>query len=455
MSLAQDDKRKGGWLALALTPSMVLRHRVCRSLSNRRNFKLGIKYAFMLDLIPGSSKMRLNQWLKTKSKLIREKGQKMRKVLRSLSFLITVILLAWVAASPIYAQPAFDPPGLDVAIAAQERHTDDLLEIQGVVGTAVGLGANGQAVVKIYTEGEGVAGLPRSLDGVPVRVQVTGRIFALDKPVNGQHGDHGNGDDEQPVDPTAIGVSSGTERLITVGNDTFCTTGTLGARVTDGPNVFALSNAHVYALEGSVPVGNVQVGVNGDIILHPGRVDMIVVACGSQQEIDDAVIGNLEDFVDLKFPASDCDPSNLPDPDCNTIDAAIASTTTALVDNATPADGYGTPKSATVSATINQKVKKYGRSTSQTKGRVTGINATVDIGYDSGDARFVNQIIIEPGSFSAGGDSGALIVVDGKGKNKADDRKPVGLLFAGNPFITIANPIDPVLTAFGVAIDGE
>jgi len=31
--LAQDDKRKGGWLALALTPFVVLRHRVCRPLS--------------------------------------------------------------------------------------------------------------------------------------------------------------------------------------------------------------------------------------------------------------------------------------------------------------------------------------------------------------------------------------------------------------------------------------
>ena len=77
------------------------------------------------------------------------------------------------------------------------------------------------------------------------------------------------------------------------------------------------------------------------------------------------------------------------------------------------------------------------------------------MGYSTGVARFVNQIIITPGSFSAGGDSGSLIVVDGKGKNKADDRKPVGLLFAGSSFATIANPIDAVLTRFGVTIDGE
>jgi hypothetical protein len=80
----------------------------------------------------------------------------------------------------------------------------------------------------------------------------------------------------------------------------------------------------------------------------------------------------------------------------------------------------------------------------------------VDVGYSSGVARFVGQIIVEPGEFSAGGDSGSLIVVDGKGKKgAADDRKPVGLLFAGSAFVTVANPIDLVLDRFGVTIDGE
>ncbi len=102
------------------------------------------------------------------------------------------------------------------------------------------------------------------------------------------------------------------------------------------------------------------------------------------------------------------------------------------------------------------KVKKYGRTTSLTTGRVTAINATVDVGYGPGlIARFVDQIIIEPGSFSAGGDSGSLIVVEGKGKDKGNDRIPVGLLFAGSSFVTIANPIDAVLTRFNVTVDGE
>jgi hypothetical protein len=70
-------------------------------------------------------------------------------------------------------------------------------------------------------------------------------------------------------------------------------------------------------------------------------------------------------------------------------------------------------------------------------GTVSAINATVNIGYSRGVACFTGQIIITPGTFSAGGDSGSLIVVHGKGRMKSDDRKPVGLLYAGSVTVTI------------------
>jgi hypothetical protein len=83
---------------------------------------------------------------------------------------------------------------------------------------------------------------------------------------------------------------------------------------------------------------------------------------------------------------------------------------------------------------------------------VDAVNATVNIEYNPGQvARFVRQIIIRPGTFSAGGDSGSLVVVKG-GPN---DRSPVGLLFAGSLVVTIANPIGDVLARFGVTVDGE
>ncbi len=143
------------------------------------------------------------------------------------------------------------------------------------------------------------------------------------------------------------------------------------------------------------------------------------------------------------------------------VDAAIAASTTEpdgitlSVGNETPTDGYGTPKSATALPEIDMPVQKYGRTTSLTKGTIKGTNVTINVGYDNGVARFVGQIEVRSnkGPFIKGGDSGSLLVVDG-GK---DDLKPVGLLFAGNlnGKTAFANPIDAVLGALEVTIDGE
>ena len=313
----------------------------------------------------------------------------------------------------------------------QEAYTDSLMAKSGVVGTAIGSGQGAQPIVLVLVEHGAVTGIPTSLEGVPVRSLVTGKIYALkpDKPGGGQGGGSGKGDPS--VDPTArfdrpvpIGVSTGHPDI---------TAGTIGCRVTDtdgdGNKVYyALSNNHVYADENNANIG--------DAVIQPGNFD------GGSSPADD--IGTLHNYVIIDFLVGD-----------NKVDAAIALSSPADLGNATPSDGYGVPKSTTVTAYVNQKVKKYGRTTGLTKGQVFALNATVNVGYSTGVALFVNQIVISPGSFSAGGDSGSLVVVDGKGRDKADDRKPVGLLFAGSPSFTIANPIDDVLSAFGVAIDGE
>jgi chitodextrinase len=220
--------------------------------------------------------------------------------------------------------------------------------------------------------------------------------------------------------PVPIGVSTGHPDI---------TAGTIGCRVTDGTNVYALSNNHVYANENLASIG--------DNVLQPGTYDDGV-------DPDDA-IGTLADFEPIVFHPRKT----------NTIDAAIALTTTDKLGNATPLndpyypDGYGTPSSKTAPADVGLAVQKYGRTTGHTYGEVTGINATVRVSYSTRSAIFVGQILITPGTFSAGGDSGSLIVTDDDGKN------PVGLLFAGSSTLTVANPIDAVLEAFGVTIDGE
>ena len=303
----------------------------------------------------------------------------------------------------------------------QAKHTARLMKIKDVVGTAIGLDGKNQPELKVLTARRGVAGIAKKLDGVAVQTVVTGKFVALKGPPEGKGR-------KKKVDPTArfdrpvpIGVSTG--------NEGECSAGTIGCRVTDGTKVYALSNNHVYALENTAQVGSE--------VLQPGRYDTKPRCTVSSGD----VIGTLSDFEPIVFNDAN-----------NTIDAAIALTLTADVNNATPSNGYGIPKSVTVDAVVEQAVQKYGRASSLTKGTINMVSATVDVGYSSGTARFVDQIIVygTRGPFTKPGDSGSLVVTD-------PDKNPVGLLFAGNRSgkYAIANPIDPVLTRFNVAIDGE
>ncbi len=316
-------------------------------------------------------------------------------------------------------------PQVKAVMAVQERVTDDLLRRPGVIGTGTGMTADGKPAIVVLLKSESLAkeaALPPTLDDVPVVTLVTGEIKAL----RGRR---------PSVDPTArfdrpvpIGVSTGHPAI---------TAGTIGCRVKDAQgNVFALSNNHVYAATNFLdctPNPGVYDCALGDPVIQPGTFD------GGSSPADD--IGTVADFEPIDFSPGAT----------NTIDAAIASSSTALLGNSTPSDGYGTPQSQTVAARVGMRVMKYGRTTGQTRGRISAINATVDVNYGApGVARFVGQVVIS-GSFSAGGDSGSLIV----GARRADRGKPVALLFAGSTNTTIGNPIDLVLNRFGVTVDGQ
>lgn len=316
-------------------------------------------------------------------------------------------------------------------MAAQNRHTRSLMAKGGVVGTATGLGSNGRPAILVLAASADPAGIPQSLDGIPVVVKITGEIRTLD--IQHHRSNHGGGpggpggDGGEPSDPTArfprpvpIGVSTGHPAI---------TAGTIGCRVTNGSAFYALSNNHVFA--------NTNAASIGDNVIQPGSYD------GGSNPAD--AIGTLSAFYPIDISTS----AN------NTMDAAIALSSTGNLGRSTPYAGYGTPRSTTMAASVGLKVKKYGRTTGLTKGEIVAINATVNVGYGVGTARFVNQVIISPGGFSAGGDSGSLIVVDGKGRNKSHSNKPVALLFAGSSTVTIGSPIEPILTYFGVGVDGS
>ena len=311
------------------------------------------------------------------------------------------------------------PPDLHRVIAVQQLNTDALLAIPGVVGTAVTLLPDGRAGVQLLLERPDIAGLPHALDGIPVTSRVTGRLMAFSDPT-------------KRARPAPPGFSVGHPAI---------TAGTIGARVRDAlGRVYVLSNNHVLANSNNASVG--------DAAYQPGPFDGGTAA---------DQIATLADFEIITFSSTAT----------NTIDAAIALSDTTVLGNATPSDdGYGMPN-ATIfgdsnhdglfdnpSALLGLNVQKYGRTTRLTHGLITGVNATVTICYEvSGfdcikSTRFVDQLIISPGTFSGGGDSGSLIVTDDGNLN------PVALLFAGSSSVTIANRIDLVLNRFGVVIDG-
>ena len=375
--------------------------------------------------------------------------------------------LALAADLLIAAGPAgpfeYSAASFEAALALQEQVSGDWLALDGVVGTAIGVDGRGHAVLKVYLVAPGVAVLPRFVAGVEVVPEVTGPFVSLGelRDVGGGVAAPGDADrlvraiaprraagprDAAPraaeggaraaaavprraeaVDPTRsfprpvpIGVSTGHPNV---------TAGTIGARVTDGSRTFALSNNHIFAANNG--------GREGDNLLQPGAVD-------GGRDPDDA-IATLFDYEPLRFcRALVCE--------TNHIDAAVALTTPEDLGNATPDGGYGAPRSWSEEAKLGMSVQKYGRTTGHTVGRISGINATIDVRYRDGTARFADQIVISGGGFSAGGDSGSLIVTKGA---LLGDRRPVGLLFAGSPSTTLANPIELVLDRFGVRIDGS
>ena len=217
-----------------------------------------------------------------------------------------------------------------------------------------------------------------------------------------------------------FGVSGGNVNDI---SRRFCCSGTLGALITDGTNQYILSNNHVLGLSGGA--------VAGQDISQPGLIDN---NC------------NVSTIVADFTGSAPLGPSN--------VDAAVAQLRPGQMNSSGSIEDIGVPSSTIVSPTVGMSVAKSGRTTGFTTGSITSINTSVSVQYvqtcggggKKTTVTFTNQIVITPGTFSAGGDSGSLIVTNNASHN------PVGLLFAGSSSSTIANPIGQVLTALGAAL---
>ena len=211
---------------------------------------------------------------------------------------------------------------------------------------------------------------------------------------------------------THFGVSGGNVNDIT---RRFCCSGTLGALVTDGTTSYVLSNNHVLGLSGQARVG--------DDISQPGLIDN---GCQTPPIVAD-------------FTAA-------PPLGSSNIDAAIAQLRTGSMDGTGFIEDIGVPSSVVRAPSVALGVAKSGRTTGFTTGTIASINTSVSVQYQRGCGQgkkfvvsYTNQVVINSSTFSAGGDSGSLIVTNDS------NHQPVALLFAGSSTTTIGNPVGQVL----------
>lgn len=252
--------------------------------------------------------------------------------------------------------------------------------------------------------------------------------------------------------PVKLGTSGGNANDL---GATVCCIGTLGSlwTKTGVTRPVILSNNHVLDRSGN--------GAAGEAINQP-----LQLACtpkGSPPPLTVALLTQgapLKPVANVPGACGNPAPSPLCGPSPSNVDAAIAEIAPGQVDlTGTILDlgPVGTnsiapePPSATIGTpALGQGVGKSGRTTGLTCSTITSLSASIQVNYDAkcGDtspaftATYTNQVVINGGSFSAGGDSGSLIVT-------TDTARPVALLYGGSPTDTVANPISDVISAFG------
>jgi hypothetical protein len=268
--------------------------------------------------------------------------------------------------------------------------------------------------------------VPREVDGVRTDVIETGAFRAYQGPR----------DRWRPTIPPGVSVGH-----IDI------TAGTFGCLVQRGGELFILSNNHVLA--------DSNQGQVGDPILQPGRHD------GGTPEDR---VATLADFVPLDFGGdkSTCSVAGAVETALNAVANVMGSSHRLMAYQQTAGQNYvdaalarpdhpamvtpeifqiGRPMGAR-QADLGTAVKKSGRTTSYTEGRIIQVDVTSQVGYGPGQATFHGQLMA--GRMSAPGDSGSAVL--------DLENYVVGLLFAGSDAATLINPIQSVLQALNVAI---
>ena len=211
----------------------------------------------------------------------------------------------------------------------------------------------------------------------------------------------------------------------------FCCGGTLGSLLVRNGSFYILSNNHVLARSDQAQPG--------EPISQPGIIETNCSTIGTN------TVANLTSFVNLQASGTN-------------VDAAIALIVPGAVDltgkilllggtaaGSTP-DAGPPHQGRGILASVGKQVAKSGRTTGLTCSTVAATNLSTSVTYQTlcnGGTTFSviyrNQISVSGGGFSAGGDSGSLIV----DQLTAD---PVALLYGGSDTDTVGNPVGDVLT---------
>ncbi|MGW5737977.1 MULTISPECIES: chymotrypsin family serine protease [Streptomyces] len=264
---------------------------------------------------------------------------------------------------------------------------------------------------------------------------VSGQLAGLSQPMLEELGGLGAFEPQllkRRMRPCPSGFSVGNVRV---------TAGTLGSVVYDflpgasvdppGPGLgvpakfYILSNNHVLADSNRAQLGSA--------IVQPGVFD------GGQDPADR--IATLERFITIQFaPQIPLERHN------NVVDAALG--TVDFQDATRETYFSGAPRAwrRKANVAVGDLVKKTGRTTNISFGRIIAVDATIDVNYGTaGTARFKDQILTT--NISAGGDSGSLVT--------SLDNVALGLLFAGSSTVTVLNHFENVRALLRVEVSEQ
>ena len=324
----------------------------------------------------------------------------------------------------------------NVYSTAVEELLDPTRPPSNVVGVAVGVKwkggqPTGEPVLLVLVTDKLERGQVSASDLVPTKVgDMQTDVLAIGYPFAGGHTlETSTQTLARRVRPAQGGYSVGHVN-ITAGTIATCVYDILPGGTTSPPvhgvgipsKYYILSNNHVLA--------NVNAGIPGDAVLQPGPID------GGTNPADR--IATLSRFVPITLqpPIPLAQHNNLVD--CAVAEGQFHDLNRAIYWNG---DVRGWRRKANVA--VGTVVKKTGRTTNFTTGRITAINATIDVNFGNGRvARFRDQIVTT--NMSAGGDSGSLVLTL--------DNVAVGLLFAGSPVAMIANQIENVRALLRVEV---